>query len=56
MKLEYQNIRAGNYPQTYTCHKCGAYIYVNKIGLSQYFNRDGNQISNPMEEFKLVEK
>ena len=54
MKISYQNFRLGEYPQTQTCPKCGAYVYISKIGLTQYFKQDGKQISNPTEEFEKI--
>ena len=55
MKISYQNSRLGFYPQTHTCPKCGAYIYISKIGLVHYFKQDGIQTSNPNEEFEEIE-
>ena len=52
MKISYQNSRLGEYPQTHTCTKCGAYIYIDKTGLAQYFDQCGNQISNLIDEFE----
>lgn len=55
MIMRKQCERRGEHPRTYMCRNCGAYLFVNNIGLVQYYNSLGIQISNWKEEVEEIE-
>ena len=56
MDLKYGCFRLGEYPQTHTCPRCGAYIYIDKNGLISFYNSDDKHSSvftSEIEEIKV---
>ena len=54
MILSFQNFHCGDYPQTHTCPVCGAYVFINEIGLQQFCSSAGNPISDYKYEFEIL--
>lgn len=50
MKISKQCEKISEYPQTHTCKKCGAYLFIDGNGIVTFYNALGQQVSDWKQE------